>query len=143
MEVAKTRQPIRVFVYGTLKPGGYYWNRFCEGKVTETVEAKVRGELYHLSLGYPAMARISQNNASWSRGYVLTLKNQNALDGFDYLEGYTAGRSPKENEYQRIQVEAFTLDGNSVGEVWTYVMSLENISRHDGVLIAHGNWSLP
>lgn len=45
---------IRLFVYGTLKRGGWNHDRFCRNAVTiET--ATVRGRLYLLSAGFPAL----------------------------------------------------------------------------------------
>lgn len=132
---------IRVFVYGTLKPGGHYWNRFCEGKVTKAVEGIVRGKLYGLSIGYPAITQSPEDSDNWVIGYVLTLTNQQALDGLDYLEGYSKERPASENEYQRVITEAFNISGESIGKVWTYVMEQETITNYGGSYIANGNWT--
>lgn len=133
-------QPIRVFVYGTLKPGGYYWPRFCEGKVDAWEPAKARGRIYHLPLGYPGMIL---DESAWAMGFVLTLKDDAALAGFDYLEGYDAERPPEENDYDRPLIEVFTPEGEPLGMAWTYTMSPERIAEHRGKLVENGNWVAP
>ena len=46
---------MKVFVYGTLKPGECNYRRYCEGKVVEALPAIARGQLFALPIGYPAM----------------------------------------------------------------------------------------
>lgn len=128
----------RVFVYGTLKPGGYYWPRFCEGRVSQAVKAKVRGNLYSLPMGYPALAQ----GDGWAKGYLLTLHDDAVLAGFDMLEDYEVGRDPSENEYQRVEVGVYLDDGESAGTAWAYVMDLERINSLQGVIIANGDWDV-
>jgi gamma-glutamylcyclotransferase (GGCT)/AIG2-like uncharacterized protein YtfP len=43
---------IDVFVYGTLRPGGRYHDRYCRG-VVAIEPATARGRLEHLPAGYP------------------------------------------------------------------------------------------
>jgi len=128
----------RVFVYGTLKPGGYYWPRFCEGRVSEAIQAKVKGNLYALPMGYPALAK----GDGWAMGYLLTLHDDAVLAGFDMLEDYDPERNPSENEYQRVEVTVYTLDGEAVGSAWTYIMSLDRINELQGVIITNGDWDV-
>ncbi|WP_410223264.1 gamma-glutamylcyclotransferase, partial [Limnospira platensis] len=40
---------IDVFVYGSLKPGEFNYNRFCLGRTIEELPACALGELYSLS----------------------------------------------------------------------------------------------
>jgi gamma-glutamylcyclotransferase (GGCT)/AIG2-like uncharacterized protein YtfP len=44
---------VPLFVYGTLKPGHWAFDQFCQGQVLALTPALVRGRLYHLCLGYP------------------------------------------------------------------------------------------
>ncbi len=129
----------RVFVYGTLKPGGYYWAEFCEGKVTAHEPAKLRGQLYDLAPGYPGMT----TGSDWVQGELLTLKDDAALAGLDTLEGYEAGRPPVENEYQRIGAECFRPDGSPLGTVWTYLMTNEKARELGGIYLPEGVWYGP
>ena len=45
---------LRLFVYGTLKRGGRYHERFCAGALS-IEPASVRGRLYALPAGYPVL----------------------------------------------------------------------------------------
>lgn len=49
-----TRDPLRVFVYGTLKRGMWNHERFCAGAVS-IKEAVVRGRLYEMDCGLPVL----------------------------------------------------------------------------------------
>ena len=40
---------MKVFVYGTLKPGECNYLRYCEGKVVDACPAIARGELFALA----------------------------------------------------------------------------------------------
>ncbi len=138
--------PLRVFVYGTLKPGGFYWARFAGERVREVVPAMMRGALYDLvPHGYPAM--VEDGPAGWARGCVLDFHDavaREALQGLDDLEGYAPTRDPAQNDYQRVQREAFAIGehgpGESLGEVWTYVMSLADAQRNGGRYLSAGEW---
>jgi gamma-glutamylcyclotransferase (GGCT)/AIG2-like uncharacterized protein YtfP len=46
---------ISVFVYGTLKPNEANYQKYCAGKVIREIKAFTWGQLFHLSLGYPAI----------------------------------------------------------------------------------------
>ena len=90
-----------VFVYGTLKPGGHYWPRFCEGKVSQTVPAKIRGSLFDLGVGYPGLML---NDFGWVHGFLLTLPHEADFFQLDVLEGYKADRAASQNDYIRLKV---------------------------------------
>lgn len=128
----------KVFVYGTLKPGGHYWPEFCEGKLAaEPRAAKVRGELYDLHVGYPGLLL---KGDSWVWGYVLNFARKADFLRLDHLEGYVPGRPEAENEYKRLRVACFTPEGEALGEVWAYEMTAATMSRHRGTRIESGDW---
>ncbi|MBK1857811.1 gamma-glutamylcyclotransferase family protein [Cerasicoccus arenae] len=128
----------RVFVYGTLKPGGYYWHRFCEGRVSNILKAKVKGSLFALPLGYPALV----TGDGWVQGYLLTLYDEAVLAGFDMLEDYDPDRCSSENEYERVEVSVYFEDGQAAGSAWAYVMELDRVNQQQGVIIANGDWDV-
>ncbi|QYY36777.1 gamma-glutamylcyclotransferase family protein [Ruficoccus sp. ZRK36] len=130
---------LRVFVYGTLKPGGFYWGRYAEGKVAAHQPARVRGLLYDLSPGYPGLLE----GEGWAQGVLLTLQDEAALQGFDELEGYVEGRPEAENEYQRRSVECWDLDGDSLGQVWVYLMLPEKMREMGGIRLKTESWDGP
>lgn len=129
---------LRVFVYGTLKPGGYYWDRFCEGKVERWWPARIHGEIYDLPVGYPAAFL---GGEGWIVGVILELTNRSALVGLDHLEGFDpADPESDRNEYRRMRVEAWPDSAGQPETVWAYGMSREAIRRSGGVWIESGNW---
>lgn len=127
----------KVFVYGTLKPGGHYWPEFCEGKVLSQQAAKIHGELYDLHVGYPGLLLSEEG---WVHGYLLEFRNQRDLERLDYLEGYAANRPESQNEYNRHKVVCYDLDDEALGRVWTYEMTAATAARHDGARILSGDW---
>ena len=59
---------LQVFVYGTLKPGGRYHQRYCGEFLTEAVTLVIAlGHLYDFpQLGYPAMT----HGNDWVKSYL-------------------------------------------------------------------------
>ena len=129
--------PFSVFVYGTLQPGGRYWPEFCEGKLEKTVAAKIRGELYDLQLGYPGLVL---SDVAWVQGYVLNFKNEAAFLQLDDLEGYAPDRPYSDNEYIRKRVQAYSEEGEPLGEVWVYEITRHVLAECRATLVPEGNW---
>jgi gamma-glutamylcyclotransferase (GGCT)/AIG2-like uncharacterized protein YtfP len=128
--------PVRVFVYGTLKPGGRYHEPYCGGRVRSYCEAIAYGDLYDLPVGYPAMTKGDRP----IQGVVLTLTHPDDLRHIDQLEGHDPDRPSDENEYERSHVEVFDLQGQSLGTVWMYWMPLERVHRLGGTYYAGNCW---
>lgn len=127
----------KVFVYGTLKPGGHYWPQFCEGKVSSAIPAKIRGELYDLHVGYPG---VFLRGEGWVQGYVLSFLRQVDFMQLDVLEGFKPNRSNERNEYVRVRVDYFNEDGVGLGEAWAYEMTEATFERFSSTRIESGNW---
>lgn len=128
---------LAVFVYGSLKPGGHYWSQFCAGKVSAPIVAKVRGEIYDLGCGYPGAIF---NNANWITGVVLTFNNEADFKSIDHLEGYNPAQISEKNDYERLQVECFTLKGISLGLVWAYAVNPHYLAAKEAKLLPLGDW---
>lgn len=128
---------ISVFVYGTLKPGEFYYPQYCEGKCVEAREARVKGQLFDLPFGYPAMTE----GEGVVYGYLFQFADEQILRDLDELEDYDPTRSTDANEYQRVAVEVCDLSGGAIGRAWTYVMSAERVRRSGGVFLADGVWT--
>jgi gamma-glutamylcyclotransferase (GGCT)/AIG2-like uncharacterized protein YtfP len=127
---------LKVFVYGTLKPGERNYQRYCGDRVITQVPAIVPGKLFALPFGYPALlwernlanldddispTQDFQNQApdqnnwaqdNWVQGYLLTFANNTELAKLDALESYRLDRPPSVNEYQRLEMEVFSRDSN-------------------------------
>lgn len=128
-----------VFVYGTLKPGGHYWPQFCEGKVSDVVPAKIRGELYDLHVGYPG---VFLRGDGWIQGTVLTFPRTHDFAQLDVLEGFEPRRTAEENEYLRLRVDCFSPEGEPLGQVWAYEMTEATFQRFSGMRIEDGHWPI-
>lgn len=129
---------LKVFVYGTLKPGECNYARYCQEKVVDACPAIARGRLFHLQFrGYPALTE--GNDLVF--GVLLTFNDPAVLNDLDELESYQPHRPPEQNEYQRQQVEIFNRDLQSVGLAWAYFMLLDRIQNLGGVPLPNGCWS--
>ncbi|HEY9725489.1 MAG TPA: gamma-glutamylcyclotransferase [Chroococcales cyanobacterium] len=128
---------LKVFVYGTLKPGETNYQRYCAGKVVEEQSAIAFGQLYDLPLGYPAMTY----GEIPVQGFLLTFADPSVLTALDELEDYNPNRLPQENEYERQQIEIYNLSAQSLGLAWVYLMNPDRIQRLGGVLLRSGWWS--
>jgi gamma-glutamylcyclotransferase (GGCT)/AIG2-like uncharacterized protein YtfP len=127
---------LRVFVYGTLKPGQSNHLAYCGDRTIAVQTVKVRGQLFDLPMGYPGMV----SGKDWVKGYLLSFTDEAVLADLDRLEDYSSDRSSHENEYQREWVEVFDENEQLQGSAWAYFMSLEKVAQYSGIWIADGEW---
>jgi len=128
---------LKIFVYGTLKPGEVNYQRYCEGLVVEVQRAIASGQLFDLPLGYPAMTL----GESTVHGFLLTFADPKVFSQIDELEDYHPHRPSHDNLYNRQQVEIYSLEGESLGFAWVYLMTPEQIQHLQGVEIPSGWWT--
>jgi gamma-glutamylcyclotransferase (GGCT)/AIG2-like uncharacterized protein YtfP len=128
---------LKVFVYGTLKPGEPYHQQYCAGKVIRAKQAIAYGELFALSVGYPAMTK--GNNPIY--GYLLEFPDHNILSALDELEDYHPSRQKSKNLYNREQVDIFDFQRKIQGKAWVYLMSKRRVDQLKGEPQADGWWS--
>jgi len=134
--VDKECDGLRVFVYGTLKPGEPNYQRFCSGKVVEVRTAIAQGQLFKLPAGYPAMT----SGLGWVHGFVLTFADSKVLSELDDYEDYQVGQPPHFNLYQRQPIQTFGLNGQQLRPAWVYLMALERVHDLRGILLPDGYW---
>ena len=134
---------LRVFVYGTLKPGGRFHRRYCAEFLTAALPALVKGELYDFpQFGYPALTP----GDDWVQGYLLKFCQTvavcaNILRRLDALEGYVADKvSDSDDDYQRCQLQIFDPDHQPLQMAWVYRMSRNQVRQQGGVYVAEANW---
>jgi gamma-glutamylcyclotransferase (GGCT)/AIG2-like uncharacterized protein YtfP len=127
---------LRIFVYGTLKPGQSNYVRYCGDRVLHSQEAQVQGKLFDLPLGYPAMTP----GEDWVKGYLLCFQKPTILQELDELEDYSCDRDPIENEYERFWVKVFDMQFSALDSAWAYFMKPEKISDFGGVWLPQGHW---
>ncbi|MEH1870870.1 gamma-glutamylcyclotransferase family protein [Nostoc sp.] len=128
---------VRVFVYGTLKPGEANYKKYCAGKVVNFERAFVQGKLFALPMGYPAMTL----GDSQVHGYLLSFSNPKILNELDVLEDYQPNRQPPENLYNRQLIEVYQPQSLSYSWAWVYLMALEQVDQSGGFLQPEGWWS--
>jgi len=87
---------IKVFVYGTLKPRGKYYQIYCQGKTFKEIKCWAKGRLFNLPLGYPAMSKGDHKVF----GYLLYFTFLKDLKNLDKLEGYSGISNAPLNEYE-------------------------------------------
>jgi gamma-glutamylcyclotransferase (GGCT)/AIG2-like uncharacterized protein YtfP len=128
---------ISVFVYGTLKPGGTNFDRYCGTEVVSVYRAYIYGELYDLpSLGYPGTI----HGSSKVQGFVLRFANAKILAQLDVLEDYEPHRDPAANDYNREAVMAYTVDRTDQIVAWAYFMNPDLVRQWGGVRLPDGWW---
>ncbi|MEO1403593.1 MAG: gamma-glutamylcyclotransferase [Cyanobacteria bacterium J06635_1] len=128
---------IKVFVYGTLKPGGHYHQEYCGEGLVSAIPALTRGQLFDFPhLGYPGMTP----GTDWVQGYLLTFCSEAVLVGLDALEDYDPTRPRAENEYWRERVVIFDLDYQKLELAWAYFMDTDRVRAMQGIYLANGDW---
>ena len=127
----------QVFVYGTLKPGEYNYQKYCQGKTIAEIPAYTIGELYHLAPGYPA---ITEGNRR-VEGYLLSFAGDDILKSLDILEGYSDRDASECNDYNRQLIEVYSLSGEPLAQAWGYIMSKKNIAAFGGKILNCDRWS--
>jgi gamma-glutamylcyclotransferase (GGCT)/AIG2-like uncharacterized protein YtfP len=128
---------LRVFVYGTLKPGEVNYQRYCDGKVVKATKAFTYGQLFALPEGYPAMTP----GPHPVYGYLLEFSCVDVLTDLDELEDYDPTRASSENLYCRQEVEIYDLQGRSLGRAWAYFMTPALVDKSGGILVPNGWWT--
>jgi gamma-glutamylcyclotransferase (GGCT)/AIG2-like uncharacterized protein YtfP len=128
---------LKVFVYGTLKPGERNYHSYCAPVLVAVQLAIAYGKLYDLPMGYPAAVFPASH---FVRGYLLEFSQTAVLQDLDELEDYHP-HQPHQNLYQRHQIEVYDSNLSSLGKVWTYSMSLQQINSYGGVFVSDGWWT--
>jgi gamma-glutamylcyclotransferase (GGCT)/AIG2-like uncharacterized protein YtfP len=152
---------LKLFFYGTLKRGQANHDRFCRGYL-RVEEATVRGRLYDLPFGYPALVvpeediravgtadpvydasiqqtldptEMRQSHGLRVFGELFTFDDaEHRLPALDRLEGFDpAGPSP----YRRVLIPAGTSECAGV-LAWAYI-----VEKSSGTHLPGGRWPAP
>jgi gamma-glutamylcyclotransferase (GGCT)/AIG2-like uncharacterized protein YtfP len=132
-----SNREIKVFVYGTLKPGEDNYENFCKDKYITKQSAWVKGSLYDLPMGFPAMVESDE----FVRGVLYHFKDENALLCIDQLEGYDPRYNQDRNLYERKIVDVYDNDKKPITRAWAYYMTLARALTLNGKKVENGNWS--
>ncbi|WGV26793.1 gamma-glutamylcyclotransferase family protein [Halotia branconii] len=133
----KLSPQVRVFVYGTLKPSEANYQKYCAGKVLHAQRAVIKGQLFNLPFGYPALT----SGECFVHGYLLSFNDLNILDALDELEDYQPTRQMSANLYNRQEVEICDRQGLPLGQAWVYFMTMERVYQLKGIPQPDGWWS--
>ncbi len=153
-QVSNQQALTHLFVYGTLKPQGKYYQQYCAGRVVAQRPAIAYGDLYALPMGYPAMTSgKSTSEACFEEyseeytahgivhGYVLSFEDDTILLELDHLEGYNPQAASADNDYNRERIPVYTPDRQPLGVVWAYLMLPETIQHYGGTRLLAGVWT--
>jgi gamma-glutamylcyclotransferase (GGCT)/AIG2-like uncharacterized protein YtfP len=135
---------IKVFVYGTLKPGEMN-DSLCDRWVIEACPAIAFGIIYQLPFGYPAMVA---GGKSFVQGVLLSFADfaiLQQLDEFeqhdpDLFQHYFPALPLDAYHYHRQAIATFNLEGTSLGSAWAYLMTFTQVQQLNGVLVPSGSW---
>lgn len=128
---------LSVFVYGTLKPQESAYPHYCEPHVEQVQVACMRGNLFHLPQGYPAMT----DGDRWITGALLRFRQAEVIAAIDQFEDYDPQRPAPENLYQRRLKPVFSPTHQPLGEAWVYLMSRPQVQALGGVKVASDRWT--
>ncbi|BAQ65698.1 gamma-glutamylcyclotransferase [Geminocystis sp. NIES-3709] len=128
---------IRVFVYGTLKPGGKYYKIYCQGKTLREIECWTKGKLFALSVGYPAMVK----GEDQVFGYLLSFASFKDVENLDKLEGYSGIPYSPSNEYDRVKIMVYDEANQPIEDAWAYFMTEQKVKTLNGVYLPSGQWN--
>ena len=132
----KPESRLKVFVYGTLKPGEANFAAYCGSHVQSQQEAYVKGILYALPVGYPAMME-GENKV---QGVLLKFNSAKILQNLDRLEGYQPQQVFDLNEYYRRLVSVYGKGDRIIDQAWAYFMTPAKIKEYQGTLVESNCW---
>ena len=119
--------PTALFVYGTLCTGEENAG-FLAGLPVEA--ARVKGQLYRLPAGYPAL--VADSACRWVLGELVSLDGDVRLGVLDHIEGVEQGL------FRRLPVPVEV--GHRTVVAWAYLMERTQVRERNGVLIKRGDW---
>ncbi len=98
--------------------------------------AWTHGKLFHLPLGYPAMAKGDEK----VEGDLLCFNSPQLKLALDQLEGYDPTRPPEYNEYNLEPITAWLSSGEALDNASAYFMDPEKIRKSGGIHLPKGIW---
>ena len=151
---------LNLFVYGTLKRGQSNHERFCRGLIS-VQEATVRGRLYKLPFGFPALvvpetdvratgttnyltdaeagryeeAQVSETPSSWGTVWGELLVFDDSEKRLPMLDGLEFFRPGEESFYKRVLIPATLAETGTTLLAWAYA-----IESASGLYLPGGHW---
>lgn len=119
-----------MFVYGSLMKG--FPNHYLLEKAEFITTAKIKGLLYSLPYGYPALV----DGDEWAFGEVYNVDDE-TLKAVDNLEGYN--EDGINNLYDRIKADA-AFENGAIAKVFIYKYCNRDEVEEIGTLVHSGDW---
>ncbi len=126
-----------IFVYGTLMKGFQNHELYLAERVLERSAGYMKGELYHLKYGYPAVI----DGTGEVKGEIYLVKDiEKLLPVLDYLEDYN---QPGQEDLYKREMREVRDDKGNIKKCYVYIWSpnrlpeLKEVGRH----IGHGDWA--
>ena len=131
---------INLFVYGSLRPNFFNFEKYLDGKVIDIKPATLKGmNLYHMPYkGYPAITP----GDDMVFGEIISVKDyDNTIKAIDIMEGFLGENNPQ-NEYHKIIVEVEHKDTSIKEKCYTYFYNrdLDKSFDEEAIYINHGDW---
>jgi len=127
------KNEVKIFVYGTLKMGGYYARHFDSVRI-EAKPAMICGAIYD-GAPYPRL-RLDKDGKVY--GEIHTYREPDAvLERMDMIEGYRKGSD--NNLYNRKKVKVVLEDGSEEeAYIYEYAEDLDGRAK----VIENGKWEI-
>lgn len=125
----------KVFVYGSLRTDFWNYDKVLKNRVKHVQKGYIKGDLYHLPAGYPAIVSGEGN----VYGEVFTISQDKIIKSLDLLEGYLG--EGQDNLYERKKCQVKLEDGTEES-CWAYIYVDEKMARKKGKYIKEGDWKV-
>lgn len=100
---------LKVFVYGTLKVGGFFSKRFDDYRLSSK-EATTKGTMFDSGSSYPAVVLEGDDTIT---GEVHEYSNKSEVElRMDYIEGFGGSNDSPGNLYNKYEITVNTKDGS-------------------------------
>lgn len=123
----------KIFVYGSLRTAFWNHDKVLKNRVRNIEKATIKGELFHLPEGYPAVI----DGEEVIHGELLTITQDKIIKSIDFLEGYFG--EGKDNLYIRKKVKVDTPNG--IEEGWSYFYVNQAYAKEKGQKVVQGDWA--
>lgn len=125
----------QLFVYGTLMAGFENYSRYLKAWVKKIFPATVKGELFHLPEGYPALV---EGNGTVRGELMIIPELKGIIDKLDDLEDYHG--EGMDNLYERV-IMPVEIQSTGVGtEAYVYIFCDSKYARRKGIPVPDGDW---
>lgn len=129
-----------LFVYGSLRPNFFNFEKYLEGKTLDIKPAVLKNmDLYHMPYkGYPAITK----GTGVVVGEIITVKDYDStVKAIDIMEGFLGENNPN-NEYHKILLEVNHLNSNKKEKCYTYFYNadIDKDCNEKAVFISDGDW---